>query len=543
MSDHTPVLIIGAGPTGLTLACLLKQHGIDFRIIEKRDKLTQTSNALALQTRTLELLDDMDIIDRFLKQGERITTLRINEGKTALAEFKTDTLNSKYPFILMLPQNISEELLNGRLDELNVPVERSTALLNLKDTENQITAVIQNTNGDQETITCNYLIACDGAHSQVRQQLNIPFPGKDLVQHFILADMHIDTALPSNQVNAFFSPEGILALFPMAKNYVRFVANLNSNKQTADQALDPANLQNILDKRTAKQIKIKDITWTSAFYLHSKKVNEMSYNHVFLAGDAAHIHSPAGGQGMNTGMQDAYNLAWKLASVIKEKAKPILLNSYSQERLPVASDVLKMTEMMTKISLLHNPLLRGLRRIAIQSITHIPSFQKSFIQRITQRSLHYKKSLIIDYQHQANNHALAPGDFISDVLFSDENNKPKYLTELVHGIGHHILFFSGLEPNPTSAQTSQELITWIQNTYPDLINIHVISSEPNLKSWSGLDEHCISDVKLSLHHHFRIKNPAIYVIRPDKYIGYCSNSITIKPLNNYLNRYFIDTRS
>lgn len=534
--ETLPILIIGAGPTGLTMAYLLSLYGIPFRIIDKKIHPTQTSNALALQSRSLEMLDDLGIANDFVEVGQKVNAVTINEKKDTLLQLTTHYLKSAFPFILIVPQSITEEILSNHLFQLGKKVERGCEILQLKTMDGVATAEIQNTLGTTETIHANWIIACDGAHSRVREALGIKFEGNDITEQFILADVTAKSTYPNDQIQIFIAKEGLAALFPLPDNRIRIVANILT--QNISHYKDPciAELQDIVRQRMQNPIEIQSSNWMSKFWIHQKVVEHMQIGNIFLLGDSAHIHSPAGGQGMNTGMQDAYNLAWKLAMVIQKKATPELIDSFAKEREPIAHSVLKDTGRMTRMMISKNIFVDSFRRASLKIANRINKLQSRFINRISQLSLSYRHSNIISYEHHYSRKSPKPGNRAPDVDYIDANGLPQRFNESLRGGNFHLVVFSGKTVKQKKLDSMRALLAFVEKHYPDTIEPVVVSTNNTRELLMGLTKHNYVDQNHGIHTRYRIDKPGVYLIRPDKYIAYCSKRLSITDIERIMEK-------
>ena len=272
-------------------------------------------------------------------------------------------------------------------------------LLSYADDGRQVCATLHHADGREESITAAWLAACDGAHSTVRHALGLAFDGETMESGWILADVLIDGELPNDQMTIGWQPEGVMAYFPMRGRRFRVIAETGSASDTSDPTL--AQVQSLIDSRGPQGLRAHDPVWLSHFRINERKIKDYRHGRIFLAGDAAHVHSPAGGQGMNTGMQDAFNLAWKLALVQRRQAAPALLDSYSPERSAIGDQVLSSTGRMTRVALLHNPLLRELRDLAVGTLTRLPAIQQRLVDQLTELDLHYAHSPLSVTPHGA----------------------------------------------------------------------------------------------------------------------------------------------
>jgi len=396
------VLIIGAGPVGLTLAAELARFGISVRILDKASAPTDKSKALVIWPRTLELLDRSGAATAFVDAGLKVTAANVITGQQQIAHIALDDVTSPFPFALMLPQSDTERLLTQHLSTFNITVERNLELTTFTQSPDGIVATIADTNGTTQTIAAKYLIGCDGAHSAVRHQLNMPFTGDTLPSDWILADVYLTGDALTQAVTIAWHAEGILAIFPITGTRYRVIADIGPTPQNTPRP-DPtlADVQATLDTRGPGSITASDPIWLATFHINERKVADYRSGRIFLAGDAAHIHSPAGGQGMNTGMQDACNLAWKLALVHHGICKPEpLLNSYSLERSAVGDEVLKSAGRLTRVAILHGAAKQSIRNHLASLLFGLSPIRHLAAEALTELSIGYPTSpLTIPHTH------------------------------------------------------------------------------------------------------------------------------------------------
>jgi len=388
----TPVLIVGAGPVGLTLAMALGRRGVPLRIIDKAAARTDKSKALVLWPRTLELLDIQACAQPFLDAGVKASGARIVARQHMLVHLQFKNARSVYPYALMIPQSETERVLEDQLASMGVQVERNVELISFTDDGDSATAVLRSGDGRDETLACAHLAGCDGAHSTTRHTVGARFQGNTLPSDWMLADVIIDGHIPHDELTICWTPQGILAFFPIGTTRFRVIADLGHTTDTDAAAPTIDEVQQILDRRGPPGLQAHDPVWTSRFRINERKVGNYRHGRVFLCGDAAHVHSPAGGQGMNTGMQDAFNLAWKLALVWHGHASPALLDSYSPERSAVGDQVLRNAGTMTKVAILRNPTLRAIRNTILGVLGKSPKLRQRMVDQLTELDIHYAKS-------------------------------------------------------------------------------------------------------------------------------------------------------
>ncbi len=530
MNHPLSILIVGAGPTGLMLACELARHGISFRIIDKNTEPTVSSNATWIQTRTIELFDQIGIADRFIKKGNLCHAINIYVNGKSLIKIPLNYIDSNYPFILMLPQSETERLLIQRLGELNNKVERSTELIEIKQNDDTVTAIIQHASGQTETISSDWLVACDGANSTVRSKCHIDFEGEDLPEQFIVADAQIESFMSKDEVHVFFDQGTLFSAFPLGSNTYRITANLHLTHQR--KMYTEREVIEMAQERAYGAYYVKSVSWISPFWIRSKVVRQMRHGSILLAGDAVHVHSPAGGQGMNTGIQDAYNLAWKLALVIKGKAKSLLLDSYFDERYPIVKEIVNQTDHYTKMALYDRAFLKKLLRFEMKMKKDQGQFSKKLMEQLTQLNIQYRNSPIIDYENVSKK-SVQQGKRAPDVVIDNTTRLYDYL----RNTKHNILLFTGLTSGKDKLIKMIELQKLINQSYSDIIKTHIVMPEKLFDV-----ENLILDLQAVIHKHYQIKHASIYILRPDNYIAYYSKKFDFNLIENFLHRYLIVRR-
>src|SRR5215216_6136041 len=351
---NTDVIIIGGGPTGLSLACQLIRYGIDFVLVEKNDTFTPFSKAIGVQARTLEIYEQMELATPAIELGTIATRVRLIEGgevrgEMHLANFGRDM--SQFAFLLLLEQSKNEELLYNFIKSHNRDVLWKTELENFSQDAAGVTAQVKTASGESQTINGKFLVGCDGASSPVRHGLGLIFEGSTFERLFYVADARVDWELPHDALHVCLAREVFTAFFPMkGENRYRIVGTFPESKNQEQGEVLYEEIEREIKDKAELSLEISDVKWFSLYKVHSRRVNKFSEGRCFLAGDSAHIHSPAGAQGMNTGIQDAYNLAWKLALVIKGEADETLLDTYNEERLANAKRLLETTDRMFELA-------------------------------------------------------------------------------------------------------------------------------------------------------------------------------------------------
>jgi 2-polyprenyl-6-methoxyphenol hydroxylase-like FAD-dependent oxidoreductase len=393
MTDDTRILISGAGPVGLTMAIELTRYGVPVRIVDKAASRTDKSKALVAWSRTLELFDRTGLLPQFLAAGMKCHRTQFSNGSETIARVSFDSIESPYPFALMIPQSETERILETHLKELGVAVERQVELTGFEERNGRVLSTIQRPDGQSEVIETEWLVGCDGAHSAVRHGLDMSFEGSTQPSEWALADVEIAGLKDPDRIGIFWHSDGLLAVFPITDKRFRVIADLgpaDGDGHHPDPSLE--EVQAIVDRRGPGGVTLSSPIWLAAFRINERKVRDYGRGRVFLAGDAAHIHSPAGGQGMNTGMQDAFNLSWKLAMVARGDCKPSLLESYSPERSAVGDVVLRNASRMTDAAVLRNPIAQAIRNKIAHFALDIPKVQHRIAQTLAEVEIAYLKS-------------------------------------------------------------------------------------------------------------------------------------------------------
>lgn len=411
-----PVLVVGAGPTGLTAALELSRLGVDVRIVDKAQEASTTSRALGVQARTLELLRPRGIGDEMLRLGNRVHRTALHADGREIAAIDFTRMPSQFDFILMLAQSETERILTDRLGRQGVKVERGVEFTSLANGSDSVVVTLT-TPQATETVEAAYVIAADGSHSPVRKLLGLPFDGSALPQNYVLGDVHVAGRLPTDQLSIFLAANGFLAVFPMGGDRFRFMAT-DPDGVTGD-VDEPSlvDIQSLYDRTVHVPVQLYDLTWSSRFRINSRHMTTLRHGRVFFGGDAAHVHSPAGGQGMNAGIQDMVNLSWKLAMVLHGSAAPDLLDTYESDRLPVIRQVVGMTERATTVFNSTNPLLhRALVRLAPIALSRA-AVQDRAVPRLGQLAASYRGAPIAKGGGRIG--TLRAGDRLPDVSLSD----------------------------------------------------------------------------------------------------------------------------
>lgn len=383
---HTPVLIVGAGPVGLATAAMLRRHGLRVRIIDKGAGPTPYSKAVGMHARTLEAMHALSLTEQLISDGRPLHRFRLQEAGSTIMSAGFAGMGSAYEFVLGLPQRCTEGRLLARLQSQGADVEWGTSMQFLRHTgsideaDMPAQVVLQHPDGTHECVSCNWLLACDGGRSAVREQAGIEFEGGDYGNAFILGDAKIDWAGPKDELQFFLSGQGYLLLVPMPDGLHRIIAQTDRRYEDFQGAHRPQatleELQDIVDRNGPGNIRVHSPEWLTSAPFYHRLAQTPTKGRVVLAGDAFHLFSPLGAQGLNTGFQDAFNLAWKLAFIEKGWADIRLLNSYKHEREAMARLIGEVTTRTTRYITATQPHLRLARRLGTRLLNDTPRVQE-----------------------------------------------------------------------------------------------------------------------------------------------------------------------
>ncbi|KAI1470048.1 FAD binding domain-containing protein [Daldinia caldariorum] len=530
------VLIVGGGPTGVTLALELAVHKIPFRVVDKEIQRSDKSRALGIQPRTLELLNRHGDVRKLVSKGNLSsgTTFYLNGKKAADIDLTGLVEDSVFPLILIISQCETEAYLDECLAKHGFAVEKGLEATSIVQDPDGVTVKLSNSSGVEETVRAKYVVGADGAHSSVRRAATgLTFQGAAYPQDFILCDAHVrNSKLAWNRFSLCMG-RGSLAVFPLKDGTCRVVASrMNPNPDVEPKLED---FQEMLNQLHPEAGELYDPTWITKFHLHHRGVNSYRDGRLFVAGDAAHIHSPAGAQGMNTGIQDSINLGWKLAKVIRGKKPDSFLDSYDRERRPVGQHLLETSDKMFTWGCSSNPFFISFRNIIFT--WGLPWFVSSRDRRanifkfISEFSINYRDSSVVGTVPGYSGPVMG-GDRVPDRIIKSMGQERQFL-ELITPDTHHLVLFSGVGSDAVTEESMREALANFESKNADEAKIHMIFDEAvDGSDGAGRPRHV--DVGNHLHKEFGCSKPAYVYIRPDSYVEHIGLLSEFKALLEWL---------
>ena len=471
------MLIVGAGPTGLALGIGLRRHGINCCIIDRLEAPSPYSRALGLHARSLEIFEALDVLAPIRKASRRLKAVSVYGDKGFLFELDLTSLKAPYPWVLSCPQSEVETVLIDRYRMLGGELIRSAELLDFRQDGSGVQARIRQ-GAEVQTLNAELLVGADGVGSTVREQLGIGFKGVDYSEHFLLADVPWDTAPWSNdRSHGFLQEEGLLLALPLPQGWRLIMARRESPET-------PFSLAPFSERLTSILGDVPDLgepRWLSQFSVQRRLAQHFRRNRVFLAGDAAHVQSPLGAQGMNTGLADAFNLSWKLAFYLKGFGQGALLDSYEQERRPVAEKMLYGVDMLSRASLVKLPLLRRSRDSLLKLAGSRRNISSRLLRTASQLDVHYRNSPLVTCGPEADvgwrHQGPLPGDRLPDAaLKSVRTGHLHQLHGLLRKPVHHLLLQLSESPEHNERLVMYALSDRLGQEYRERVHLTVIAA-------------------------------------------------------------------
>ena len=504
------VLIVGAGPTGLALACQLVRYGIDFAIIDKKEGTTEFSKAIGVQARTLEIYEQIGLADDLISLGLITEKVRMFAAGKMRGEAEFKALGeglSPYPYVFIVDQGLHEKLLYDHIKAAGHEVEWQTELVDFLQDDAGVHAQLRTADGKEKTIDAKYLVACDGAKSLVRHKLGLQFGGSTFERMFYVADVKLDWEYGHDALQIFLMKDQLLAFFPMVgEDRYRIVGTFPEEFSKDEGDVLYEEIEEQIKKDAALKLDVRDVNWFSTYKVHTRHVDKFSVGRCFLAGDSAHIHSPAGAQGMNTGIQDGYNLAWKLAWVLRGDSSAELLSTYNEERLPNAEQLTKSTDRFFGLVADPEPVLAFTRLYIFpyiaQFLFSLDIVKRFLFPRISQIQINYEDYTL---SKQVGSFKVSAGDRMPWLKIDGRS----IYDDLREPLFHLVIFHDGKAEIPPLPDD-------LMKAWEGRIDSHTYSLFPHVSEIFGTDK------------------SFFMILRPDNYIGLISDDLSPEVVKTYL---------
>jgi 2-polyprenyl-6-methoxyphenol hydroxylase-like FAD-dependent oxidoreductase len=508
---NTDVVIVGAGPTGLSLACQFIRYGVDFVIFDKKEGVTAHSKAIGVHARTLEIYEQIGLAKSALEQGTVAAKVRLLVGGEVRGEMDLSHIGeglSAYPFVLMLEQSKNEQLLYEYLRSHQKEVMWKTELESFTQDDSEVSVRVKSAEGVSTVMQGRFLVGCDGAKSPVRHELGLEFGGSTFERMFYVADAQLDWSFSHDALHVCLSKDTFVVFFPLkGERRYRIVGVFPEEFAKDEGEVLYEEIEARVKSETSLDLDIHDVEWFSTYKVHTRHVERFSSGRSFLAGDAAHIHSPAGAQGMNTGIQDAYNLAWKMASVLKGDAAQELLETYNEERLENAKHLLRTTDRMFELVASSEWLLSFLRMNVMPAVAKyildLDVIRGFIFPLVSQIGINYRHSSLS--KHAGDEHFdVKAGDrmpyfLVNCMSIYDQLQQPKF----------HWLQLSEAQDQPSNDDV-------LAGQYAELVDVHFVRLVPDVAAVFGAS------------------GSFSVLLRPDNYIAFISKDGSAADLENYL---------
>ena len=534
------VLIIGAGPVGLTLASELTRHGIRCRIVDKDAGTKTISKALILHVRTQEMFDAMGAIAAEKAVSIPLRQIALHAYGKLLGHLRADTIDSPHPHPIILGQNRTEQVLEEHLHSLGGQVDWQVEATGFEQDENRVSVTLRHQDGSEEVAHAKYLVGCDGARSVVRKKLGLNFEGgKYENEQFIQADAKIRWTLPKGTSYLFLTGAGYMMVIEMPDDFVRVFISLADPDPDNETPPTLQEIQDALNKFGGVEAELYDPVWLARYRTSHRRADRFGEKRIFVAGDAGHIHVPLGGQGMNTGIQDAFNLAWKLAYTLQEKAYPELLDTYSAERVPVAEALLAGTDKGYRIILHPNELKQNAVRLLGPFIVGQEWIRTKILHTLEEVDISYKDISPIAEDHGGSSGPAAGDRAPSAIIVRLADQATVQLFDIFRGTHWTLLLLSGQKATSEVYQKLAKIGQSVANKYTQVVTPHLILNEmtlPKSLPWQGS---VLMDSEHYVHEKYGASSACLYLIRPDWYVGFRGSLSDSDRLLDYLHKILI----
>jgi 3-(3-hydroxy-phenyl)propionate hydroxylase len=537
------VLVIGAGPVGLTVACELRRHGVPVRLIDKREKPLEHPNAAVVHVRTLEILSAMGAVEGFLREGYPLPGMHVHAFGKRLGFVGMGGVDSPYPLPRTIGQHKTERLLREHLERLGGRVERGVEAVGLEQDPAGVRVRLRHSalKKGEEIAEARWVVGCEGSGSITREALGIPFSGERYTgKEFLQIDAQVRWSRPHGFGYQFLTQEHIVLFFPYDdKGLYRIICARNDQDPENKEPPTLEEMQAIAHQVVGPAVELSDARWFNRFRTGHRLAGRFRDGHAFLAGDAGHVHVPIGGQGMNYGIHDAFNLGWKLAAVIKGEARPDLLDTYAAEREPVDESLIRGTDRGFHLVIQPNAVTEMALRLLGSTVIGSDAFQHRIRDTLAEMNVAYPHSPLSE--DAGGSAGPVAGDRAPDALVVRlPDDRQARLFEVFHGTRWTLLLFAGLAPTASDIETLERLSASLATGYGTRVAIHLILAEnppvPVHDSWAA---HFLMDSEHEAHARYGVgAAPCLYLVRPDWHVGFRGGLDQSSRLLKYFGRVF-----
>lgn len=544
-SASTEVLVVGAGPTGLALATDLLRHGVSVRIIDVADKPSELSRAVVVLPRTIEEFRLRGMHERLLEVSEPVHRFLSYYQGQMVFNVGYDGIHSNFNYLLNVSQCDTEALLREELTRLGGEIEWGVSLTSFDDKGDAVQAQLTHPDGVSEALEVAFMMGADGAHSAVRHGLGIEFKGGAYKDVWLLADVDIAWSLPHGNSYTFFGDDAVLAVFPMpGDRYRLYILQPLERELGHDPTFD--DIKTAVERVIPNKCTLSNPGWMSEFHCHHRKVEHyrLPKGRIFLGGDAAHIHSPETGLGMNTGIQDSFNLAWKLAAVIKGQAPESLLDSYDEERSYIGDEVVKFSDITHRMMAQFSPFVKKMRSPILRLFTKYYQRHPADMELGFQLRIQYRASQFIENKGKPERFhsgpvvkagVRLPGGQVLPTDAKPEREAAISLYDYFDPCKYQLLVLTGPEISEAFLQEIRKLLEVIAPV-SEQIALAIVSDELTDARLEGLDATLFADPTLEYHYACGALHGAVYVVRPDGYIGFAGHPVRADAVTTYLKK-------
>lgn len=559
------VLVVGAGPVGLALGCELLLQGLSCRLIDLLDAPVIYSKAAVAHARTFEIFEKLGVVEAALARSQLIHGMSAYSSGKRVMHVTLGGMDSPFPHIYGISQHDTEAILAERFVSLGGRIERGCRLESLTQDADGVSATLMREPGSRESLRTRFLVGCDGAHSTVRKAVGIVFEGSPYEEKIVQTDVRVKWPrhIDNDEMIAFVAPDGPVGVFPFFRDgRYRIVKMYMESPPEGEPTL--ATFQSLMEA-VMPGVELSDPAWIIGFRIHHRLASRYRADRVFIAGDAAHIHSPIGGQGMNTGIQDAHNLAWKLAKVVRGVAHPGLLDSYEAERRPIAEELLRGTDLAMraagKVVPLRHPIALSLRNGLMSLVSSLDFVRHNMAQAVSMVERNYRGSAFVAQHREpiwranvlsrreselpdlsawsAFGSGPEPGDRAPDVVYAGaDTDAPRRLFPRLDALQHTLLLFDGEAATEGGYRNLRSIAERVAARCGDAVTSILVSPQAQLPDSAGWQGPLIPDAEQRIHQRYGARAECLYLIRPDGHIAYRSQPADGEKLLAYLDTVF-----